>query len=83
MFSPNNDGLNDEWKIIGTCIKDINIEVFNQWGELIFYTNDQTQSWNGNYKGKPVPIDQYTYKVLVVYSDGNTETFSGYVNVVK
>jgi gliding motility-associated-like protein len=83
MFSPNNDGLNDEWKIIGTCIKDINIEVFNQWGELIFYTNDQTQSWNGNYKGKPVPIDQYTYKVSVVYSDGNTETFSGYVNVVK
>jgi len=83
IFSPNNDGLNDEWKIIGTCINDININVFNQWGELIFNTNDQNQSWKGDFKGKPVPTDQYTYKVSVVYSDGSAETFSGYVNVVK
>lgn len=83
MFSPNNDGLNDEWKVIGTCIKNINVEVFNQWGELIFNTNNQNQSWKGDFKGKTVQNDQYTYKVSVVYSDGNTETFSGYVNVVK
>jgi len=83
LFSPNDDGLNDEWHIIGTCISSINTKVYNQWGELIFESNNQNNGWDGIYLGQLVPNDQYTYSVNVIYENGNTENFSGFVTVVN
>ncbi len=82
IFSPNGDGLNDEWFIIGTCIQTIHIKVFNQWGDMIFHTNDQSIGWDGTYNGALVPLDQYTYQVIVTYIGGGNEFFNGTVQVV-
>jgi gliding motility-associated-like protein len=57
-FTPNDDGLNDEWKVIPLCadVKDFHVAIFNRWGEKIFETNDATQGWNGSFQNKKMEI---------------------------
>lgn len=61
-FTPNNDLLNDVFKPFFNCeIEDYSIHLFNRWGEELFYSNDINKSWDGTYKGKPVPPGTYFY----------------------
>ncbi len=83
MFSPNGDNLNDVWSVIGTCIQRLEVSVYNQWGEQIFYSVDQAYGWDGMYQGVVVPNDQYVYQIEVTYDNGNSESFSGFVSVVN
>ena len=50
-FSPNGDGQNDLFLVRGGPFKSINVRVYNNWGQLIFETNDQLEGWNGTYNG--------------------------------
>lgn len=82
IFSPNQDELNDSWKIIGTCIHSIHAKVFNQWGEVIFETSDQINTWDGTFKGEKVPNDQYSFIVSVEFENGTKELYNGSVRVM-
>src|SRR5699024_4711342 len=46
-FSPNGDGLNDSWKIFGNNIKDIEVMVYDQYGQKIFESRDIDVGWDG------------------------------------
>jgi len=64
-FSPNRDGINDEFKFIAT---EDNIElkeflIFTRWGKLAFKSQSIFDSWNGNIKGEPAEMDTYYYQV--------------------
>lgn len=64
IFSPNGDGINDQFEIIGLIgypgITSINI--FNRWGDLIYVSENYQNDWNGkNASGKPVPDGVYYY----------------------
>jgi len=82
IFSPNDDGLNDTWKIIGTCINSINTKVFDQWGEVIFEANNQEIAWDGTFKGAKVPNDQYTYIINLENIEGMSTTIKGSLRVM-
>jgi hypothetical protein len=47
-FSPNGDGLNDDWLNVPSFVKTFNLKLFNRWGEMIFETNDRhfPLGWN-------------------------------------
>lgn len=62
-FSPNNDGLNDIFKPIGIQIYNYEMRVYNKWGQLIFFTNNIDNGWDG----KDAPADVYFY--TITYSD--------------
>ena len=41
-------------------------EVFNRFGESLFYSNDESISWDGSYKnGTQVPSGVYIYMLTV------------------
>jgi gliding motility-associated-like protein len=82
IFSPNSDGLNDTWEIIGTCHNSINTKVYNQWGEMIFESSDQKIEWDGTFKETKVPNDQYTYVTIVENLYGTFSTYNGSVRVM-
>lgn len=45
-FSPNGDNINDAFEIVGKqYLKNINTQIFNRWGELVFRSNDINQQW--------------------------------------
>jgi gliding motility-associated-like protein len=70
IFSPNDDGFNDVWKVYGHDITSFDLEVKNRWGEIIFVSQDEEQSWDGEVHGSPAVPDVYMYTVIV---EGYTE----------
>ncbi|MEZ4915392.1 MAG: gliding motility-associated C-terminal domain-containing protein [Chitinophagales bacterium] len=97
-FSPNADCLNDYFEMNVAGAKNLDVKVFNRWGEMVFANATQTNgpadpntldcsnprsAWDGTYKGQPVPIGTYVYQVEVSYFDDRTETFSGTITVLR
>jgi gliding motility-associated-like protein len=62
-FTPNGDGLNDEFKVIGLSIKTFRLDIFNRWGQLIFSTTNIDEGWNGTYKGLKCEAGIYAWQV--------------------
>ncbi len=52
VFSPNNDGANDEFRVYGNCILLNSLKVFNRWGEKVWETDDINAHWDGYYRGE-------------------------------
>lgn len=69
-FSPNGDGQNDLFLVRGGPFKTINVKIYNNWGQLIFETNDQADGWNGTFNGTEQPIGVFVWVVEVeMYTD--------------
>lgn len=79
-FSPNGDGLNDTWEIFSLAgNSDVIVEIYNRWGELIFYSKGYSDPWNGTYKDKLVMEGTYPY---IVRMDNET-VLKGAILVVR
>jgi gliding motility-associated-like protein len=76
-FSPNDDGLNDEFTGKGLLkgVKAFSMTIWNRWGELVFETDDPGESWKGelNNGGTPSPKGVYHCRVEYVTSRGEQE----------
>jgi gliding motility-associated-like protein len=63
-FSPNGDGKNDVWQIDFIYqFPDCEVEVYNRWGEQLFYSKGYAVPFNGQYKGKDLPVGTYYYVI--------------------
>ena len=63
-FTPNGDGNNDIMYARGFGIKKLlHFKIYNRWGQLLFYTQDEKIGWDGYYKGELQPVDTYFYNV--------------------
>lgn len=52
-FTPNNDGKNDLFKILGANnLSHYHFLVYNRWGQKVFESKDYTKGWDGNFKGQ-------------------------------
>jgi gliding motility-associated-like protein len=87
-FSPNGDGKNDYFYVMGGLdIKKVkNLSVFNRYGQKIFEAlnspaNDRQFGWNGRQNGKKVDFGTYVFFAAVEYLDGTVQTFKGTVIV--
>jgi gliding motility-associated-like protein len=61
-FTPNNDGKNDIWEIVGEFpCEDLSLYVFNRWGELIHEDHTYPLQWDGIYERDPVKLEVYVY----------------------
>jgi gliding motility-associated-like protein len=67
-FSPNDDGLNDTFKVTFLSFADLDqLRIYNRWGTVIFSTNDLSQEWNGTVDQQPAPAG--TYVVVAEFTD--------------
>ncbi len=79
-FSPNADGTNDTFLILGIeQFPNNRVAVYNRWGNLVFerrgYTNDD--GWDGSWNGNELPDGTYFYLV----DDGEGRVLNGYVQL--
>lgn len=83
-FSPNNDGLNDFFRIIRTLnIQEIrSFEIFNRWGQKIFSSTSQV-GWDGMYRGEPQEMGVYVYKISATTRDGDEILKSGNLTLIR
>jgi gliding motility-associated-like protein len=84
-FTPDGDGLNDVWSVTGYGEKEVELTVFNRWGEQIYTTNSLLRPCDGTYNGQPVKQDVYVYvmKYNAVCQDAVFTTARGHVSVLR
>ncbi len=82
-FSPNGDGVNDEWKVSYKSIIDFECTIFNRWGQQLAHFTDPSQGWDGKAGGKVVPAGVYFYAIKAKGSDGKNYNLGGDINVIK
>jgi len=83
-FTPNNDGLNDEFFVAPKLIRDFEIDIFDRWGKLVYQSMDMNFRWNGNdSSNQPMPEGVYTYRIRAVEFDGERITKSGTVTLYR
>ncbi|MBV7533206.1 T9SS type B sorting domain-containing protein [Chitinophaga sp. sic0106] len=89
-FTPNGDGQNDIFYIIGTA--DIRIvksfSIFNRLGNKVFErfnipANDKAYGWNGQVNGNTANMDSYVFFANIEYNDGTTEMVKGSFLLLK
>lgn len=79
-FTPNGDGNNDVYYARGFGIKKLqSFKIYNRWGQLLFFSQDENNGWDGYYKGALQAQDTYFYTIVgesyipgkVVKKEGN------------
>lgn len=64
-FTPNSDGYNDTWNIIG-LEKQANsvVYIYDRYGKLIKEIKPSGNGWDGTYNGRDLPSTDYWFNVL-------------------
>ncbi len=73
-FTPNGDGLNDIFRILGLPAENItefNLQIFNRWGQMVFSSKDILEGWDGKLNGEVCPEGEY---VWVIFYEDNKKT---------
>lgn len=90
VFSPNGDGVNDYFTISGRRnLVNINLlQVFDRWGNQLFERKDltpgnETQGWDGRFRGDPMQPGTYVYVAQLQYEDGVVEALTGDITILR
>jgi gliding motility-associated-like protein len=86
-FTPDGDGDNDLWEIVGLDAQfPLNqVKVYNRWGDLIYTSvegNYALSPWDGTYNDKNLPVGSY-YFILEKSTDGSIEPINGTVSILR
>lgn len=84
-FTPNGDGVNDNWSVYDQfdCLKNINVQVYNRYGSRVFESRNYRNEWRGTFNGKPLPDGTYYYVVDFQLVTGRTVQVRGDVTILR
>ena len=82
IFTPNGDGINDEWKVSYKSILDFQCWIFDRYGKEIIHFNDPGMGWDGTLNGNKVKSGVYYYVINAKGSDGKHYNLSGDINII-
>lgn len=82
-FTPNFDELNDKFKVIGKNIREINMQIFNRWGEQLLNTTSQSPEWDGSYKNKTCADGVYLYFIHIQGTNGKRKIMKGTFTLLR
>ncbi len=80
-FSPNNDGIHDQWMIekieyYPECV----IEIFNRLGQKVFNSVGYNKPWDGKFNGIDQPVATYYY---IIKRRADLKPIGGSVTLVR
>ena len=82
-FSPNGDGVNDAWFVMGFHLRHFHLQIYDRWGKLLFESRNLEDGWDGTHQGRPVQEGVYTYVVRGTDFNGVGKTFGGTVTLMR
>jgi uncharacterized delta-60 repeat protein/gliding motility-associated-like protein len=74
LFTPNNDNLNDDFKIIYNGKEEYLLEIYNRWGEQVFISNNKSNHWDGKNSADGI----YYYSLAI-----GSKAYKGWVHLLK
>ena len=82
-FTPNGNGTNEFFAPKFTNMKEVEVKIFDRWGEMIASWNDLNGHWDGTYKGRIVQQDVYVWVIDATDIYDKKTKRTGTVTVVK
>jgi gliding motility-associated-like protein len=86
-FTPNADGLNDEWMPRGQGIdlKHYSLYIYDRWGNEVFHTTTWGQGWDGKVSksASGAQIDTFVWRVDLKDYKGQTHIFKGICSIIR
>lgn len=82
-FSPNGDGVNDEWKVSYRSIIEFDCWIFDRNGHQIIHLDSPSKGWDGKRGGKLVGPGVYYYVIKARGADGKEYKKSGDINIIR
>jgi gliding motility-associated-like protein len=86
LFSPGGDGRNDFFEIFGNkeAWKQMEMQLFDRWGERVYQTTDRDFKWDGTFNGKYVQPGVYVYILNITWVNNHTNnTYKGSVTIIR
>lgn len=89
VFAPETQGLNTRFTLFGKGVESIeSLQIYDRWGSQLYTVqglalNDPNQGWDGTYRGQTLNPGVYVWIARIRFADGETETFSGDVTLLR
>lgn len=80
-FTPDANGINDEFFGTGEGFTSYSMWIYDRWGELIFESNEADYYWDGTYKNKQVQEGVYSYRFYLLDWQGHDHQYEGHVTL--
>jgi gliding motility-associated-like protein len=80
-FSPNNDGINDFWRLpfemdCSSCF----VNIFDRYGTMVYSTKKYSKPWDGTRNNRPLPAGVYYYSIR---KSNQEPSVSGSVTIIR
>jgi gliding motility-associated-like protein len=82
-FTPDNDGNNDMLFVRGGPFTQMDFRVYNEWGNLLFHSTNQSSGWDGTFKGERQPVGTYVWTLVGKTSTNKEIKMKGDVTILK
>ncbi|MBL7778628.1 MAG: gliding motility-associated C-terminal domain-containing protein [Chitinophagales bacterium] len=88
-FTPNGDGLNDRFEFDVLGATNLEVSIYNRWGQRVYYNESQPNGitgnygWDGMFDGKAAPDDTYVYRITITYFNTVKRDIEGTVNIMR
>lgn len=82
-FTPNGDGLNDEFAAKGIYGDRFSMTIYDRWGQVIYATSDKTKGWDGTADGQSLAAGQYVYRIDIQDLTGLKTVRTGTVLLIR
>ena len=84
-FSPNSDEHNQLFKAYFANpenVSEFELTIYNRWGEVVYYSKDLSQGWDGTYAKEEAMIGVYSWKLIFKYRN-KKELKNGRVALIR
>jgi len=83
-FTPNFDGKNEFFRLVGVNVTEFNLKIYNRFGQRLFESPNIEDGWDGTVNGKLVDAGVYTWVVeyQTLEEPGKTLVQKGFVTVI-
>jgi gliding motility-associated-like protein len=80
FFTPNGDGINDEWKVDNKKVASpFQLRIYNRAGSLVYSSDNYNNDWKGEFNGNPLPKGTYYYVIV----DAAGKKYTGTISIIR
>jgi gliding motility-associated-like protein len=77
-FTPNGDGYNDRWQIVGLEDQpEAKVMIFDRYGKLVKQISTTGAGWDGTFNGNPLPATDYWFAIEYI-ENNQQKTFKAH-----